>query len=46
MCISDIREKRAAVYMVISVIYLIVGLVLILAGVIQYVIDCRRYRCA
>ena len=28
-----------------TVIYLIVGLVLILAGTIQYVIDCRRYRC-
>ena len=29
-----------------TIIYLIVGLVLILAGTIQYIIDCRRCRCA
>lgn len=29
-----------------TIIYLIVGLVLIMVGVIQYVVDCRRYRCA
>ncbi len=43
---DTVAEDRYGTTNRLTIIYMIVGLVLILVGVIQYVIDCRRYRCA